>query len=46
MAINYECPKCGSTEFALEYDPEYKEEILVIVICRNCDEWIGDIIPQ
>ena len=37
----YTCPRCGSTEFAID-EIDYKK-VSLEVICRNCGGYQGDL---
>lgn len=34
----YECPICGSHEFAIELIDGFLD-----AVCRNCDTWVGTL---
>lgn len=41
----YTCPRCGSTEFAID-EIEYRDgfaQVSLEVICRNCGGYQGDL---
>ena len=40
--MTYECPRCGSHEFAID-EIEVKKEVTLDVMCRCCGCWQGEL---